>query len=148
MIKQLFETHISVIDLERAMAFYDRLPDFQRAHVEPGRRIAFYFIGGWCNTMLGVWEKPADQVHPLHLAFEVALEDLDAAIEMLKALAIQPLDFYQQPSEKPTVFAWAPAAGIYFKDPDGNLLEFIAKLPGKPQPGRGLCTLEDWGDGT
>jgi catechol 2,3-dioxygenase-like lactoylglutathione lyase family enzyme len=147
MIKRLYETHINVLDLDRAMAFYSRLPDFEVGHVDWERRIAFYFIGGWGCSMLGVWEKPAAEVLPMHLAFEVALEDLPGSIAHLKALGIQPLDFQQAPGDAPVVFSWMPAAGIYFKDPDGHLLEFIAMLPGAPQPARGLTTLEDWGDG-
>jgi len=147
MIKRVFETHINVLDLDRAMAFYASLPDFELGYLDKDRRIAFYFIGGWNNSMLGVWEKPAAQVQPLHLAFEIERDDLAGAIEALKERGIQTLDFFQQPSDVPTVFAWMPAAGIYFKDPDGHLLELIARLPGTPQPERGLTTLEDWGDG-
>lgn len=144
MIKGLFETHLNVRDLERSMAFYGALPNFQLGMFEPGRRIAFYFIGGWNHTMLGLWEKPEAEVSPQHLAFEIALESMAPAIEDLKERGIAPLDFFQQPSEELTVFAWMPAAGIYFHDPDGHLLEYIARLEGEPQPERGLLTLTQW----
>ncbi len=144
MIKRLFETHLNVIDLDRAMGFYDNLPGFERAYVDAGRRIAFYFIGGWNTSMLGLWEKPAPQVQAQHLAFETSRDKLPAAVAALKSRGITPLDFFQQPSDEPTVFPWMPAAGIYFKDPDGHLLEFIAPLPGAPQPNRDLTTLTAW----
>ena len=144
MLLGLFEAHVHVRDLGRSMAFYGALPDFQLGYHDEARRIAFYFIGGWNHAMLGVWEKPAAEVLPQHFAFEVALDDLPAAIAGLKANGIEPLDFFQQPSDVPTVFAWMPAAGIYFRDPDGHLLEYIARLPGTPAPERGLMTLEAW----
>lgn len=144
MIKRVYETHINVIDLDRAVAFYESLPDFELGYLDKERRIAFFFIGGWNNSMLGVWEKPAEAVWAQHLAFEIERVDLVAAMEALKERGIETLDFFQQPSEVPTVFAWMPAVGVYFKDPDGHLLELIARLPGAPQPERGLTTLEDW----
>ena len=144
MIKGLFETHINVRDLERAMAFYASLPEMTLGYLDEGRRIAFYFIGGWNQTMLGLWEKPKAEVISQHLAFRIALEDMPAAIADLQAKGIQPLDFFQQPTDRPTVFAWMPAAAVYFHDPDGHLLEYIAPMEGPPQPARGLMTLEEW----
>jgi hypothetical protein len=37
-----------------------------------------------------------------------------------------------------------PAASVYFKDPDGHLLEYIARLPGAPQPERGVVPWNEW----
>ncbi len=46
---------------------------------------------------------------------------------------------------RPTyVFSWIPAASIYFEDPDGHSLEFLAKLPGDPQPSLGIVPLSKW----
>jgi L-amino acid N-acyltransferase YncA len=42
------------------------------------------------------------------------------------------------------VFGWMPAASFYFDDPDGHLLEVLARLPGKPLPGVGVVPLEQW----
>ena len=42
------------------------------------------------------------------------------------------------------VFARMPAIAIYFNDPDGHILEFIAILPGKPSSGLGVITYEEW----
>jgi len=144
MIKRVYETHINVTDLDRSMAFYESLPDFELGYLDKERRIAFFFIGGWNNSMLGVWEKPAEQVWAQHLAFEIERAELADAMAALRERGIVMLDFLQQPSEEPTVFAWMPAVGIYFKDPDGHLLELIARLPGRPQPERGLITLAAW----
>lgn len=144
MIKQLFETHLPVRNLEAAMAFYDRLPGFSLGHLEPQRRIAFYFIGGWNNTMLGLWEKPEDEVRPLHVAFQIEQADVEAAMAKLHENGVQPLDFFGQPSDDPTVFLWMPAVGIYFNDVDGHLLELIATLPGEPDAAKGLRAYSEW----
>ncbi|MEO5593393.1 MAG: hypothetical protein ABIR15_04985 [Chitinophagaceae bacterium] len=37
-----------------------------------------------------------------------------------------------------------PPISIYFNDPDNHSLEFIAMLPGKPQPSLGILTYEKW----
>jgi lactoylglutathione lyase len=42
------------------------------------------------------------------------------------------------------VFAWMPAIAIYFTDPDGHELEFIAILEGKARPGAGVISYEEW----
>jgi lactoylglutathione lyase len=42
------------------------------------------------------------------------------------------------------VFAWMPAVAIYFNDPDGHSLEFIAILPGKPRPELGVISFDEW----
>ena len=42
------------------------------------------------------------------------------------------------------VFAWMPALAIYFDDPDGHSLEFIAMLPGTPRPELGVQSWDAW----
>jgi len=144
MILGLFEAHLPVLDLERSLSFYIDVVGLTLGTKEDGRRIAFCFSGGWNHTMVGLWEKPAAEVQPQHVAFSVSLEDLPKAIDRLKTAGVQPLNFFQQATDVPTVLAWMPAVSIYFKDPDGHLLEFIAKLPGPPQPERGLVPWDEW----
>ena len=42
------------------------------------------------------------------------------------------------------VFAWMPAVAIYFDDPDGHILEFIAILNGEGKPEPGVISYEEW----
>lgn len=144
MIKGLYETHINVIDLERSMKFYENVLGFQLGHNDENRRIAFYFIGGWNHTMLGLWEKPEEEILPQHLAFEIEDADMEKAIAGLNAKGVETLNFFMQESNEPIVFGWMPATGIYFRDPDGHLLEYIARLPGDPMPDRAVMTRADW----
>jgi lactoylglutathione lyase len=37
-----------------------------------------------------------------------------------------------------------PAIAIYFNDPDGNQIEFIAILEGKARPELGVISYEEW----
>lgn len=142
--KQLFETHLNVVNLERAMAFYENVIGLELGIVDHDRRIAFYFIGGWNKSMLGLWEKPAAAVVAQHLAFEVEFSELESSIATLRSQGVDTLDFYLQPSEMPSVFGWMPAAGIYFRDPDGHLLEYIAPLHEPPRPEVGVVSLDGW----
>jgi lactoylglutathione lyase len=42
------------------------------------------------------------------------------------------------------VLCWMPAASVYFDDPDGHSLEFIAMLPDRPRPDLGRLSWSDW----
>ncbi len=76
-IRDLFESHLTVSDLDRAMAFYGRTLGLELARVFPDRRVAFYWIGGPGQSMLGLWEAGSGpQRLSLHVAFKVDLQDL------------------------------------------------------------------------
>jgi lactoylglutathione lyase len=144
MIRGLFEAHLPVLDLERSIRFYTGQLGLALGTVDEVRRIAFCFAGGWNTTMVGLWEREPGSIHHQHIAFDISLEDLQSAIAQLKNLGITPLDFHGNPNDVPTVLAWMPSASIYFKDPDGHLLEYLAKLPGAPQPERGIVPWNEW----
>lgn len=143
MFKRLFETHIPVQNLERAMQFYERI-GLELGTVDRDRRIAFYFIGGWNQSMLGLWEKPPEQIVSQHLAFEVELDQLEPVANRLREAGIELTDFFGNVAEVPTAFGWMPAASYYFYDPDGHELEVLARLPGEPRPEFGVRTLPEW----
>ncbi|MEK7794818.1 MAG: VOC family protein [Candidatus Hydrogenedentota bacterium] len=144
MITRLFETHVPVSDLTRSMRFYEGVVGLELGTVDEARRIAFYFIGGWNKSMLGLWEKPAGEVQPQHLAFEVPINELTASIAELRSHGIETRDFFGRATEVPTVFCWMPAVSIYFSDPDGHSLEYIAPLPGPPRPEAGVVPWPEW----
>jgi lactoylglutathione lyase len=144
-VDRLFEAHLTVADLESSVAFYrDRL-GFELAHLAPTRRTAFLWIGSRGNTMLGLWEAVAGpQTTTTHLAFAVSLDDVIAAPRRLRSAGITPLDFNAVPTHEPVVLAWMPAASVYFRDPDGHLLEYIAMLEDPPRPDGGVLTWREW----
>ncbi len=146
-IKSLYETHLTVSDLDRSIAFYRDILGLELAHTVPARHAAFFWIGGRERSMLGLWSIHTSPIHlRLHFAFHVALADVIRAPALLRAHAITPRGRGGGPEiDEPVVFPWMPAASVYFDDPDGHSLEYIAVLPQQAQPERaGVMTLSEW----
>lgn len=144
MIEALFETHINVRDLQRSMAFYGDVLGLEQALLQEHRQVAFYWIGGPGKYMLGVWEKPEDQVQRQHFAFQLSLENMGKAVPYLKERGLAVRNFLDDGTERCMVFGWMPAVAIYFRDPDEHSLEFIAMLPDPPRPDLGVVPWDEW----
>ncbi|MGH7177567.1 MAG: VOC family protein [Tepidisphaeraceae bacterium] len=136
---------MAVCDLERSIAFYRDVLGLELGRREEERRIAFFWMGGRGEAMLGLWEKPREQVLPQHFAFRVTIDDvLNNSVAWLKRRGLECRNFLDDGTQRPMVFAWMPAISIYFRDPDGHSLEFIAMLPGEPRPELGVVSWEQW----
>jgi GNAT superfamily N-acetyltransferase/catechol 2,3-dioxygenase-like lactoylglutathione lyase family enzyme len=138
-IRGLFETHLTVADLPRSVAFYRDLVGLPVALELPERGAAFHWIGRPGQAMLGLWTMgSAPMGMRLHVAFDVAVADVLAAPERLRARGIEPLSFFGAPTGEPSVIGWMPAAAVYFRDPDGHQLEYLAMLEGPARPDLGI----------
>lgn len=144
-VERLFEAHLIVADLDISIAFYRNRLGLKLAHVIPARRAAFFWLGARGNTMLGLWEVDAGPQKTItHIAFATALDDVIAAPGRLHSVGIIALDFDGKATEEPVVLGWMPAASVYFRDPDGHLLEYIAMLDEYPRPDDGVLTWREW----
>ena len=145
MIKGLYETHLFVESLDRSVNFYKNVLGLQQCYYEEGRRAAFFWIGKPKQAMLGLWEKPKEEIDIRHFAFNCDVEDiLHNSVSFLKERNLKPYNFLKDGTERPMVFAWMPAIAIYFDDPDGHILEFIAILQGEAKPKYGVISYEQW----
>ncbi len=144
-IQGLWETHITVRDLDRSVAFYRDVVGLIPAHTVPERHVAFFWIGPPRHAMLGLWSTLTSPMGmQLHYAFQVGLAEVSASIARLKRAGLQPTSGDGRPIEEPEVIPWVPAASVYFRDPDNHSLEFIAMLPGTPQPAMQRVPLSQW----
>src|SRR3954454_24896792 len=55
-VSHLFESHLTVSNLERAVSFYRDVLGLSPAAVFVDARVAFFWIGGPGQSMLGLWE--------------------------------------------------------------------------------------------
>jgi lactoylglutathione lyase len=141
----LFETHLTVSDLGRAVAFYRDVVALGVALEVPERGAAFFWIGGPGQAMLGLWSLgSAPMGLSLHVAFTASLNDVLDACHRLRLLGVTPLSFFGTETREPSVIGWMPAAAVYFRDPDGHLLEYLAMLDEEPRPDRGIVPWSEW----
>ena len=144
-IEGLFETHLTVRDLDRSVAFYRDVVGLQPALHDPDLGAAFFWIGAAGEAMLGLWAAgSAPNTLTLHIAFATSLDAVLDAPERLRRLGVTPLSFHAEETNEPSVIGWMPAAAVYLRDPDGHLLEYLAMLDERPAPDRGIVTWSEW----
>ena len=141
----LFETHLTVRDLDRSIAFYRDVVGLPLAHHMPERCAALFWIGQAGRAMLGLWTIGSAPMNmTLHVAFDVAFDDVLAAPARLREQGQRPLSFFGAETDEPSVIGWMPAAAVYFRDPDGHLLEYLAMLDEPPRPDVGIVDWSTW----
>jgi len=136
----LYETHIPVADTQVAERFYREIVGLPFAYRDPTRDIVFLWADLKEKGMIGLWgpntaygsQNGANRTR--HVAFAVRLDQLIDAIKKLTENGIDTFGFRGNKTDEPTVIGWMPSAQIYFRDPDGHMLEFITILPGRPNP--------------
>lgn len=143
-IKGLYETHLNVRDLDASIKFYRDVLELPLANVIQTRKVAFFWVPTPGVGMLGLWETGSSpvMVHS-HYAFNVDVTEIEKCVAWLKSKGLKPTDG-EKPIDEPIVHTWMPAASVYFLDPDGHSLEYIAKLPNKSRPDLDMMSLSAW----
>jgi len=73
----LYETHLTVANLETSVAFYRDIVGLELATTMADRGIAFFWVGGKKNGMLGLWQTGGGPLGMrLHFAFQTPLEQV------------------------------------------------------------------------
>jgi lactoylglutathione lyase len=144
-VRGLFETHLTVRDVPRSVGFYRDVVGLPVALDLPERNAAFMWVGEPGRSMLGLWGIGSSvNSMTLHIAFDVALEDVLEAPRRLREQGVTPLSFFGAETDEADVLAWMPAAAVYFEDPDGHLLEYLAMLAVEPRPDAGVLPYSKW----
>jgi ribosomal protein S18 acetylase RimI-like enzyme len=142
---RLFEAHLAVRDVERSVAFYRDVVGLPVGLRLPERDAAFLWVGDPGDSMLGLWSLGSAPVGiTSHIAFEASLEDVLGACRALRAANVTPRSFLGEETDEPSVIGWMPAAAVYFLDPDGHQLEYLAMLDGPARPEVGIIPWSQW----
>jgi ribosomal protein S18 acetylase RimI-like enzyme len=141
----LFETHLTVSDLRRSIEFYRDVVGLPVALELPERSAAFFWIGRPGEAMLGLWSLGSAPIGlSLHIALKASLEEILIACDALRSNEVTPLSFFGAETTEPSVIGWMPAAAVYFRDPDGHLIEYLAMLNAAPRPELGIVPWSRW----
>lgn len=148
----IYEVHLPVTDVGRSVDFYVEKLGFRLAFGERGEgSVLLLYEAGGTRWMLGLFR--VDEIrhrHPAehHVAFRVAAADADRMMAWLEERGIRPAHPPTAPEQgamrEPIVHGWMPAAAVFFRDPDGHLLELIAELDQEPRPDVAYCPLGEW----
>lgn len=142
----IYETHLTVRNLDRALEFYQDKLGLKLARRLPERDVAFLWAGPKEVGMLGLWGVgSAPMGMQLHFAFRATKQTVLDSCQSLPARGITPLGFNgEQEVSEPVVLGWMPALSIYFKDPDGHSIEMLHMLDEKPDAGFGVQSYFAW----
>ncbi|AUD13858.1 MULTISPECIES: VOC family protein [unclassified Planococcus (in: firmicutes)] len=147
MIKGLYEAHLPVRDLKRSIEFYTSL-ELELAYETP--KLAFFWIVKG-QSWVGLWETDKMETpYPpslRHIAFHVDIGAIRNAMDWLAERGIEGRTaFGFSPEEQPVILPNRPYAhaAVYFHDPDGNSLEFIAPLDFKVEEEFDMMSLAQW----
>lgn len=128
----VLETALYVDDVERARTFYEGVLGL--APMFADARLTAYPIGGRSALLLfrrgaatetahlpGGTIPPHDGAGPIHCALSVAADALPAWERRLAAHGVAVEGRTEWPSRR----GGPPSVSVYFRDPDGHLLEFV-----------------------
>ena len=130
-VKGLGEASLRVQDLDAMRRFYEEVVGLEVMRLEAG--FVFFRVAdgyGGHPQVIGLFtadnkdfkdrsvEVSAEATTLHHLAFNVALDDFESERRRLEARGLK---------VEATTHAWLHVRSLYFPDPEGNLLEFVAR---------------------
>ena len=128
------EVALRVIDLPRALSFYQEVLGLEIVRAYP---TMVFLKAGELASPLGRGGHPQllvlfDRKVPLdialttldHIAFEISLEHYPVERERLQRFGLEVTERIWRGE-----YAWLQARSLFFDDPDGNTIEFIAHDP-------------------
>ncbi|WP_096187211.1 VOC family protein [Evansella halocellulosilytica] len=128
MIEGLFEAHLPVKNLEKSIAFYEKLG--LKFFLRDGDTAFLWIEEG--KSWVGLWagEEYKTPYHPSlrHIAFRVSYENLKNSLRWLRQLDVEIVPFGSRTSIEPFVRPYQQNASVYFLDPDGNSLELMCYI--------------------
>ena len=142
----LYEAHLAVADTEASQAFYTGIVGLQFAHRDLTRDIIFLWAGHDKRSMLRLWGPTTTYGRSFTshiLLWRYHSRSCLVRGERLRRSGITCQDFRGEQTDEPSVIGWMPSAQLYFRDPDGHSVEFIAVLDDTPDPSF-IGSLSDW----
>jgi catechol 2,3-dioxygenase len=133
-VMHIAELGLRVMDLPRAVAFYQEVLGLEIVRAYP--TIVFLKVGdldsplgrGGHPQLLVLFDRKVKLDIALttvdHFAFEISLEQYPAERERLQQMGLELTECIWQGE-----YAWLRARSVFFDDPDGNTIEFIAHDP-------------------
>jgi catechol-2,3-dioxygenase len=124
-VRSLGEVALRVNDLEVMRGFYDQVVGLELMREFPG--IAFFRLGdgyGGHTTILALFDRdtPAgiERTTLDHFAFTIDIADYESERRRLEAAGLD---------VRVVVFDWVGWRSLFFRDPEGNQVEFVCRDP-------------------
>ena len=148
----LYEVHLPVTDISRAIDFYVGKLGFELGYQKDDVNALLMYPDGKTRWMLGLFKVDTAPQHKgadwHHISFRVAEQDVDQMMSFLSDRGIETVHPsgapVKGPMTEPIVHGWMPAAAVFFRDPDGHLLELVADLSDAPRPEVLYQPLSEW----
>ena len=122
-IKGIAHFSIPVSDVEKSTKFYTEIVGCKFLSARPDKKITFLDAGGVCVLLIKrpapINRAPLEGSDGVHHAFMIDAAEFQSAVEMLRARGVE--IFFEEDRRGGMI----DGPRVYFRDPDGNALEFI-----------------------